>query len=190
MPLSQGCSLQPIHGCCGIRLPRRFWPTLPKLLSSTVVPPLPINPIRPGSQTWLTRMDILTTTVAAFGIDWSSLQHPLCIFFSPPYPYLFLLRPVLHTPLPQALSPSPFFSLFMLGCYWTDFFLARCSRASGKAPSYICQLLSLDWLHHFGSSVWVYLPTPVPPAYLLCSEIRNKWEICFVVSDPWILKPG
>lgn len=46
MPLSQGCSLQPIHGCCGIRLPCRFWPTLPKPLRSSIVPPLPINQAR------------------------------------------------------------------------------------------------------------------------------------------------
>lgn len=41
MPLNRGCSLQAIHGCCGMRLPHWLCPTLPRALEGSIVLPLP-----------------------------------------------------------------------------------------------------------------------------------------------------
>lgn len=41
MPLNRGCSLQAIHGCCGMKLPCWLCPTLPRALEGSIVLPLP-----------------------------------------------------------------------------------------------------------------------------------------------------
>lgn len=80
-------------------------------------------------------------------------QHPSDLFiFSPPnFIALFnrVLVPLLHLspayPTPSrslSLSLLPFLCLALSGLIY----LARCSRAGGKAPGYICLLPRLDLL--------------------------------------------
>lgn len=178
MPLNWGCSLQPIHGSCGIRLLQQFWPALPKLFGSSAVSPLTLslNSIRPVIQTWFAEWTFQEPPIFTFGIVWRitnyrSIQTPsLCTFsqLHPSFP-LSYFPSVLH-PSPAYPTPSPSFSLSLLPflCLAVPglIYLSQNRRARGKAPGYICQLLRLDLLHGrwLRLSVWVYLLTPAPPA--------------------------
>lgn len=96
MPLYWGRCLRPVHGCCGMRLPRRFWPALPKPFGSSVVSPLPI-----------TSSPKIPNLVYTNGLDvWDSDNHRL----QRPRGYLRAVAAGLLHPspawLPLLLSPS------------------------------------------------------------------------------------
>lgn len=143
MPLNWGCSLQPIHGSCGIRLLQQFWPALPKLFGSSAVSPLTLslNSIRPVIQTWFAEWTFQEPPIFTFGIVWRitnyrSIQTPsLCTFsqLHPSFP-LSSFPSVLH-PSPAyptlLLSPSPSFPFF--AWLFQDWFIyLRTAELEGK----------------------------------------------------------
>lgn len=101
----------------------------------------------------------------------SVLAPHLCIFFSASSPAS------LPHPSPAYPTPSRSLSLSLLLCLAVPglIYLARCSRASGKAPGYICRLLRLDLLH--GGWLWILclgLPARTCASCLL--------SICFALN--------
>lgn len=160
MPLSQGCSLQPIHGCCGIRLPCRFWPTLPKPLRSSIVLPLPINQARLPNLAY--KIGHFDNHIWDFWNGLKSTPTPLffstlCLSLSPsplsciPHSVRFSLR------LPFSLSSC----LAVIGVIF--FFKPSAAELEGKHQAIFVGCWAWTCLD-FGSSVWVYLLTPVLPA--------------------------
>lgn len=180
MPLSQGCSLQPIHGCCGIRLPCRFWPTLPKPLRSSIVPPLPINQARlPNlayknghfdSHSWDFWNGLKSTPAPLF---LSTLRLPLSISALSCIPHSLRFS----LPLPFSLS----LCLAVIGLIFFFFFKPSAEEPVGKHQAIFVGCWAWTRLD-LGSSVWVYLLTPVLPAPK--HGINESFR--FVVSDPWM----
>lgn len=190
MPLYRGRSLQPIHGCCGMRLPRRFWPARSKPLGSRSVVSrfaITLNDQTSVPEPGFTRMDILRATLLTFGIVWPTTRLKEDQFIPPPVFCTFFFSPFsCITPL---LSPSSLLSLsplFSPLCSAVPglIYLARSGRASGKAPGYICQLpgcislwLTSEPLFGFTCSHLRLLP----PQHLLRSEWRPPESFCLPV---------
>lgn len=131
MPVYRGRSLQPIHGCCEMRLPHRFWPALPKPLGRSVVSPLTV------SLNYQTRVPNLVYKNGYFNNHsfdfWNNLKNHISLeyqFALAPLLYIFsLLHPCFFpSPLsciPRSLSfslPLPSTLSSLLGCSWTDLF--------------------------------------------------------------------
>lgn len=149
MPLYWGRCLRPIHGCCGMRLPRRFWPALPKPFGSSVVSPLPI-----------TSSPKIPNLVYKNGLDvWDSDNHRL----QRPRDYLRAVAAGLLHPsparLPLLLSPSslssvPGSSRADLFGEWESTRLYLSAAEFGPASCWMT-------LEPFVGSTYI---TPVPPA--------------------------
>lgn len=120
MPLNTGCSLQPIHGRCGMRLPHWFWPALPKLLEGAFSPSLEPLEQRPPKLGCKTR---LSCDRAPFGLfvlhnSRSVPSHSSGVF---DFHFTLPLSP-LALPAHPTASHSPQFPLFVAACCNTDWF--------------------------------------------------------------------
>lgn len=139
MPLNRGDCLQPIHGCCGMRLPHLLWSALPKPFRSSVVFLLTVSLIY---QARLPNLEYKYGQLNNLSFDiWNTLQihllwenrpilAPLCVLFSPLSPSF---TPRLHTTLSLVFLSLSRHARLLLGLIY----LARCARAIGKAPGYI-----------------------------------------------------
>lgn len=166
MPLYWGRCLRPIHGCCGMRLPRRFWPALPKPFGSSVVSPLPI-----------TSSPKIPNLVYKNGLDvWDSDNHRL----QRPRGYLRAVAAGLLHPsparLPLLLSPSSLSSV--PGSSRADLF-----GEWGKHQVIFvsCWVWTCFMLDDFGTLCWLYLHHTCTSCSLCTSLAPNKdWGEPFV----------
>lgn len=188
MPLYRGRSLQPIHGCCGMRLPRRFWPARSKPLGSRSVVSrfaITLNDQTSVPEPGFTRMDILRATLLTFGIVWPTTRLKEDQFIPPPVFCTFFFSPfLLHHPPALSLQfalPLPSFLSSLLCRSWTDLFGPQRQSEWESTRLY----LSAAWMYFlvvdFGASVWVYLLAPAPPASSAPASLwmKTSWELLF-----------